>query len=129
MAFQFLTSINRVAIIATRRGRAVEQFYADIIGTIAFKFALNAGAKNIIQSTIATTQTVGAGGRPRDPKTGTLKFDLVATLRELESTHVSLLPARDIAKTHEDRDQLAHASAELFVQKFWSLRAAKAKQK
>ena len=120
-----LKEINSAAIRAARRGRVVEDYYANIIGTIATKFALNAGAKNLLSATIASLQTKGACGQPKDPKPETLKWHLLTVLRDIESIHPVQTPSRDTSKTHEERQAIAAEIAASFVSKFRDLRATK----
>ena len=127
--FESLNAISPAAITAARRGSAVETFYANIIGTVAVKYALNAGAKNLLAQTIAATQTRSSSGRQRNPAEGTLKFDLFSALRELQSIPATRLPSRDITKTHEERSALAGAFAEGLVKAFRALRERRLRER
>ena len=68
--FNALSSINPAAVTAARRGREVERFYADLVGTLAFKFSLNAGAKNLVLSVPSRViMSPFAVGRCSEPET------------------------------------------------------------
>ena len=124
--FELLKSIDTKTIVAARRGRKVEEYYANIIGTIAFKYATNAGAKNSVQTAIRSIQTPGPGQTLRGPKIGTLKHDLFVVLTEILNTPANQFCARDHTKSHEDREKLSRKTATGFVEKFWRLRSTKA---
>ncbi|WP_310463795.1 hypothetical protein, partial [Sphaerotilus sp.] len=92
-------------------------------------YALNGGAKPLLDAAIRATQTFGAGQQTREPTPGTLKADLISVLYSINRSIQKSHPARNNKNSYAERNASALASAEEHVRQFLELRTRKIESK